>query len=151
MNDFTGVTDGAAILAAITARNTFLNASVPNPLRGLIPDGGTFDAATIQRRRLLTAFPQFGNVAVTEYNGTSELSISSISGRQTVYNRFIAQRFIYAIRANIEKTRYLNPQDTELTDSISVNERPHRFTFSSIYELPFGRKRSIRQRMESGR
>jgi hypothetical protein len=38
--------------------------------------------------------------------------------------------------------QYLNPQDTELTEQISPNERPNRFTFSGIYELPFGRGRT---------
>ncbi len=140
LNDFTGVTDGAAILAAITARNTYLNATVPNPLRGLIPDGGTFGAATIQRRRLLTAFPQFGNVAVTEYNGTSNYH----SLQFQVVKRFttgLSLNASYTHSYEHEKTRYLNPQDTDLIDSISVNERPNRITFSSIYELPFGRGR----------
>lgn len=142
LNDFTGITDGAAILAAITTRNTFLNASVPNPLRGLIPDGGTFNSSTIQRRRLLTAFPQFGNVAVTEYNGTSNYQ----SLQFQVVKRFTTGLSLdasYTHSREHEKTRYLNPQDTDLTESISVNERPNRITFSSIYELPFGRNRLI--------
>jgi hypothetical protein len=37
--------------------------------------------------------------------------------------------------------QYLNPQDTEMTEMISPFERPHRWTFSGIYELPFGRGR----------
>jgi len=37
----------------------------------------------------------------------------------------------------------LNPQDTELIDIVSPNERPHRITFSSIYQLSFGRNRAI--------
>ncbi len=142
LNDFTGVTDGTAILAAITARNTYLNASVDNPLRGLIPDGGTFNSNTIQRRRLLTAFPQFGNVAVTEYNGKSDFQ----SFQFQVVKRFttgLSLNASYTHSREHDKTRYLNPQDTELTDSISVNERPNRITFSSIYELPFGRKRQF--------
>lgn len=140
LNDFTGVTDGAAILAAITARNTFLNANVANPLRGLIPDGGAFNSATIQRRRLLTPFPQFGNVAVTEYNGTSDYH----SLQFQVVKRFTAGLSLnasYTYSREHEKIRYLNPQDAELTDTISPNERPHRYTFSSIFEVPIGRGR----------
>lgn len=140
LNDFSNVTDTATILAGITSVNTFLNASVPNPLRGLIPDGGTFNSSTIQRRRLLTAFPQFGNVAVTEYNGTSDYQ----SFQFQMVKRFttgLSLNASYTHAREHEKTRYLNPQDTELTDSISVNERPNRITLSSIYELPFGRKR----------
>lgn len=142
LNDFRGVTDGAAITAAITAQNTFLNATVPNPLRGLIPDGGTWNAATIQRRRLLVPFPQFGNIAVTEYNGTSLYQ----SLQFQVVKRFtegLSLNGSYSYSREHEKIRYLNPQDTQLTDIISPTERPHRFTFSGIYELPFGRNRAV--------
>lgn len=94
LNDFSNTTDSAAILAAITSVNTFLNANVANPLRGLIPDGGAFNAATIQRRRLLTPFPQFGNVAVTEYNGSS-VSFAPTPGNKAVYARRIGKWFVF--------------------------------------------------------
>ena len=142
LNDFTGVTDGAVILAAITSRNTFLNANVANPLRGLIPDCGAFGAATIQRRRLLTAFPQFGNVAVTEYDGTSNYQALQLQAVKR-FTAGLSLNASYTYSREREQNRYLNPQDTELTDSIAVNDRPHRFTFSGIYELPFGRNRLI--------
>ena len=140
LNNFSNVTDGAAILAAITAQNTFLNATVANPFRGLIPDVAAFNSATIARRRLLTPFPEFGNVAVTEYNGTSSYS----SFQFQIVKRFtkgLSLNGSYTHSREHDKSRYLNPQDTELTDSISVNERPNRITFSSIYELPYGRGR----------
>ncbi len=142
LNNFQGVTDAATITAGVTAVNTFLNASVANPLRGLIVDGGTFNAATIQRRRLLTPFPQFGNVAVTEYNGTSNYQAFQMQ----IVKRFtkgLSFNGSYTFSREHQKTQYLNPQDTELTDIISPTERPHRITLSGIYELPFGRGRSF--------
>jgi outer membrane receptor protein involved in Fe transport len=142
LNDFTGVTDPAAITAAITSVNTFLNANVANPFRGLVPDSSTWNAATIQRRRLLTPFPQFGNIAVAEYNGSSSYQAFEIQ---------LVKRFTSGISFNGSythsrehlKDRYLNPQDTELTEYISPNERPNRFTFSTVVELPFGKNRWI--------
>jgi hypothetical protein len=142
LNDFTGVTDPAAILAAITNVNTFLNASVANPLRNLIPDGGTFNAATIQRRRLLVPFPQFGNIAVTEYNGTSTYQAFELQ----LVKRFtqgLSLNASYTFSREHQKTQYLNPQDENLTDIVSPTERPQRVTFSGIYELPIGRGRYI--------
>lgn len=142
LNDFSGVTDSAAILAAITATNTYLNANVPNPFRGLISSGGTWNANTIQRRRLLTPFPQYGNIAITEYDGTSDYQ----SLQFQIVKRFttgLSLNASYSFSREHEKTRYLNPQDTELIDIVSPNERPHRITFSSIYQLPFGRNRAI--------
>lgn len=142
LNDLAGITDGAAITTAINAVNTNLNASVPNPLRTLIPDGGTWNAATIQRRRLLVPFPQFGNIAVTEYNGKSNFQ----SLQFQVVKRFTKSLSLngsYTFSREHLKNQYLNPQDTELTDYISPNERPHRFTFSAIYELPVGKGRAF--------
>jgi hypothetical protein len=49
----------------------------------------------------------------------------------------------YNYNRDREKVRRLNPQDEELTEMISVFSRPHRFTFSGIYELPIGRNRWI--------
>jgi hypothetical protein len=142
LNDFTGVTDAAAIAAAITSVNTFLNASVSNPLRGLIPDGGTWNANTIQRRRLLVPFPQYGNIAVTEYNGTSDYQSLQFQVVKR-FTRGLSLNGSYTFSREHEATRYLNPQDTELTEFISPTERPHRFTFSGIYELPIGKGRSF--------
>ena len=142
LNSFTGSTDPATILAAITTVNTFLNGTVPNPLRTLIPDGGTWNAATIARRRLLVPFPQYGNIAVTEYNGTSNYQ----SLQFQIVKRFtkgLSLNGSYTFSREHQKSQYLNPQDAELTDIVSPTERPHRFTASAIYELPIGRSRAI--------
>ena len=42
-----------------------------------------------------------------------------------------------------ERTTRLNPQDANLTEQLAPNDRPNRFTLSSIYELPIGRGRTI--------
>jgi hypothetical protein len=143
LNDFTNVTDGAAILAAVAAQNQFLTSTlVANPLRGLIPDGGAFNGNTIARRRLLTPFPQFGNIAITEYNGTSSYQSLQLQ----VVKRFtnsLSLNGSYTFSREHQKTQYLNPQDDELIDIVSPTERPHRFTFSAIYELPIGKGRWI--------
>ena len=131
----------ATLVADITAANTYLNANVANPFRTLVPDSATWNAATIQRRRLLTPFPQFGNVSVTEYDGSSDF--------HSIQLQFV-KRFTKALSMNGSYTwsrehltnQYLNPQDSELTEYISPNERPHRFTFSGIYEFPLGKGRT---------
>ncbi len=139
LNNFTSSTDPATILTSIATVNTFLNATVANPFRNLIPDSPTWNAAIIQRRRLLTSFPQYGNLAVTDYNGTSNFQSLAIQ----LVKRFtggLSFNGSYTLSREHQKTQYLNPQDTQLTDIVSPNERPHRFAVSSIYELPFGKK-----------
>jgi hypothetical protein len=141
LNDLSGVTNAATISAAIAAVTANLNASVPNPFRTLVPSSTEWNAATIQRRRLLTAFPQFGNVAVTEYNGTSNFQSIQLQMIKR-FTKGLSLNGSYTFSREHLKNQYLNPQDEELTDYISPNERPHRFTFSGIYELPFGKGRT---------
>ncbi len=122
--------------------STFLGASVPNPFRGLVPSNATYNAATIARRNLLSPFPEFGNVTLSEYNGSS--TYNSIQFQ--VVKRFtkgLSLNASYSFSREHEKTSRLNPQDEQLTEQISPTERPHRFTFSGIYELPIGRGRLI--------
>jgi hypothetical protein len=145
-NDFTGVTNPATITASIAALNTFLSGTVANPLRTLIPDGGAFNAATIARRRLLTPFPQFGNITVTQYEGSSNYQSLQLQ----LVKRFtqgLSLNGSYTFSREHERTRYLNPQDTALVDQVSPTERPHRWTISSIYEIPIGRNRQFGKNM----
>ena len=133
----------ATLLADITSTTNYLSATVANPFRGLVPGSATWNSSTgIARRRLLTPFPQFGNVSVAEYNGSSNF--------HSIQLQFV-KRFTKGLSLNGSYTwsrehlqnQYLNPQDAELTDYISPNERPHRITFTGIYELPFGKGRSF--------
>ena len=140
LNNFTSSTDPATILASITAVNTNLNANVANPFRTLIPDSTTWNAATIQRRRLLTPFPHYGNLALTEYNGTSNFQSFSLQFVKR-YTSGFSLNASYTYSSEKQTTQYLNPQDTEMVEITSPTSRPHRYTASSIYELPFGKNR----------
>ncbi len=140
LNDLRGVTDPALITGIISGTQTFLNQTVPNPFRGLVPQNATLNAATIQRRFLLTQFPQFQDLIVTEYNGSNNYRALQLQANKRLSEGFslIAS---YTFSGEREKVRRLNPQDEELADSISTFDRPHRFTLSGTYELPFGRGR----------
>jgi len=137
-------TDPAALVAAITAANAFLNTTtgVSNPLRGLVPGNATYNNATIQRRRILAPFPQFGALSVTEYNGTSSYQSYAVQFRKR-FTEGLSLDGSYTFSKERITAQYLNPQDTEMTEMISPFERPYRFTFSSIYELPFGKNRKF--------
>lgn len=140
LNDLRGVTDPATITNAIAATQTFLNATVPNPFRGLVPQNATLNANTIQRRFLLTAFPQFQDLIVTEYNGSNEYRSLQLQATKRL-SAGLSFNASYTYAHERENTRRLNPQDEELTNMLSTFSRPHRITFSGIYELPFGRGR----------
>ena len=142
LNDFTGVTDPAAVAAAVAATQTFLNQTVPNPFRGLVPENTGLNANTLQRRRLLVAFPQFQDLIVTEYNGKSEYRALQLQATKRM-SRGFSFNASYTFSREYESTRRLNPQDEQLMEMISLFDRPHRFTLSSVFELPFGRGRSF--------
>lgn len=131
----------AATPGSILNQNAYLNANVPNPFRTLVPDSATWNAATIQRRRLLTPFPQFGNVSVAEYDGSSNFHSIQLQFMKR-FTKALSMNGSYTWSREHLKNQYLNPQDTELVDYISPFERPHRYTLSSIYELPFGKGRT---------
>jgi hypothetical protein len=131
----------ATLVADLASATTYLNQTIPNPFRGLVPDSATWNASTIQRRRLLTAFPQFGNTSVTEYNGSSTYHSFQFQAVKR-FTKGLSLNGSYTWSREHIKNQYLNPQDAELTDYISPFERPHRFTFSGIYELPIGKGRA---------
>lgn len=141
LNNFNGV-DSATIASTITATTTFLNQTVANPFRGLVPQNATLNAATIQRRFLLTQYPQFQDLIVTEYNGTSKYGSLQLQASKR-FGRGISVNASYTYSDEKESTRRLNPQDADLTEMISTFSRPHRFSLSSVFELPFGRKRAF--------
>ena len=130
------------LVADLASATAYLSTQqVANPFRTLVPDSAVWNGSMIPRRRLLTAFPQFGNVSVTEYDGSSTFH----SLQFQIVKRFtkgLSLNGSYTYSREHLKNQYLNPQDTELTEYISPFERPHRFTFSGIYELPFGKGRS---------
>ena len=139
LNDFTNA-EPSTIAARIAATQTFLNANVANPFRGLVPQNATLNAATIQRRFLLTTFPQFQDLIVTEYNGTNEYRSIQLQATKRL-SQGLSFNTSYTYNHERERTRRLNPQDAELADTLSVFSRPHRFTLSSVFEIPFGRGR----------
>jgi Carboxypeptidase regulatory-like domain/TonB dependent receptor len=129
------------------AASTFLSVTIPNPFRNLVPGGSSFNTATtITRAQSLLAFPQFTNLWVQEYNG---------SNRYTSLQLQINKRFATGVTMNAtytysnlrEQVGYLNPSDTVLEDRISEFDRPHRFTFAGVYELPIGRGRLLGSNM----
>jgi len=122
--------------------STFLSATVPNPFRNLVPSNGTYNAATIARRSLLSPYPEFGNITLTVYNGSSTYYALQVQ----IVKRFTKSLSLngsYTRSRERETTTRLNPQDADLTEQIAPNDRPNRFTFSTVYELPIGRGRRI--------
>lgn len=140
--DLQGVNNLDAINAAITNANTFLTTTVPNPFRNLVPDYSAANGATIARSRLLSLYPAFEGITTTEYNGSSEYQGLQIQFTKR-FSSSLSLNGSYSFSRDFESVRRLNNQDLNLTSQVSTFSRPHRYTFSGIYELPIGRNRLI--------
>jgi hypothetical protein len=128
--------------ATDTAANTFLTTTIANPFRGLLPVGGSpFNTATnITRAQSLLAFPQFTNVWVQQYNGTNRYNSIQLQVQKR-FSKSLSLTGTYTWTRLREQVNYLNPSDTELENRVSPDERPHRYTLASVYQLPIGRGR----------
>ncbi|PYS66175.1 MAG: hypothetical protein DMF76_01010 [Acidobacteria bacterium] len=121
------------------AANTLLSATFTNPFRNLVPGGSPFNTnSTITRAQSTLVFPQFNNLWIQQYNGTNKYDALQVQAQQR-FSKSLTMTTSYTYSRLREKTSYLNPSDAQLEDRISPADRPHRFTFAGVYELPVGR------------
>jgi len=126
-----------------TAANTFLSATIPNPFRNIAPAGSPLNTATtITRAQSLVAFTQFPNLWVQQYNGRNRYHALQLQANKR-FSKTLTLTTTYTYSSLWEKTNYLNPSDNVLEDRVSPVDRPHRFTFAGVYQLPFGRGRTF--------
>ena len=120
------------------ANETFLSANVPSPFAGLLP-GSTINGANVARSQLLRPYPHFGTFAVEEYNGSDRYH----AGTLQVEKRFRSGNSLTAqyTRSSLhDELNFLNPQDGQLEDRVSPNDRPNRFSIGTSLRLPFGKQ-----------
>ncbi len=121
-----------------TATINFLTATVPNPFAGLLP-GETLNG-TAQRQQLLRPFPQFQNIDVRRYDGSSRFD--SVQGQ--LRKRFSGGYMFetsYTWSDFKEKVTRLNDTDPDYEERFNDTHLPHRLVVNGIWELPFGRGR----------
>ncbi|MCA1564377.1 MAG: carboxypeptidase-like regulatory domain-containing protein [Acidobacteria bacterium] len=129
--------------------NTFLTGNDPNnPFRNLL-NGNLFlsDASfntgtTVDLLQLVRPYPQFGDIWIQEYDGTNRYNSLQLQGQKR-FSRSFSLTTSYTYSRLKEKISYLNASDEELEERFSTDDRPHRFTFAGVYELPFGRGRTF--------
>jgi hypothetical protein len=126
------------------ATDDYLNANVPNPFAGLMPANATSDlrGTTTKRFRLLRPFPQFDAVNTTTNEGYSWYH-SLQAGMNKRFSKGYTLGLNYTYSKFMEATQFLNADDPLPHEIISASDRPHRFSASGIYELPFGKGRAF--------
>jgi len=121
---------------AMSNNNTFLTASIANPLAGLLPGSG-YNNATIGRQQLMRPYPAFGDITTTNNDGKTWYS----SGQLSVQKRFTKGYTLgvsYTLSKWMQATEYLNATDPEPTKMISDQDVTNRISVSAVFELPFG-------------
>ena len=116
--------------------DAFLNALVPNPFIGLMPDGGALNtAATIQRRVLMRTYPQFGTI-------NEQLVPIGTRGYQAIqvsWDKRLSQgvhlSVAYTGSRNVEATAPLN-QGEPLFEEVTNTHRPHVLRLTGGWQLP---------------
>jgi hypothetical protein len=124
--------------------NDYLNADLPNPFAGLMPTNAiaALRGTTIDRFRLLRPFPQFDAVNTTTNEGYSWYHSLQLNMNKR-FSRGYTLGLNYTFSKFMQATEFLNGDDPLPVEVISDADRPHRVSLSGIYELPFGKGRTL--------
>ena len=119
----------------------YLGTNVSNPFYPLLPGTG-LSGQQVARTQLLLPYPQFTGVTTTNYDG-----YSWYHSLQTRFERRFAQGFTvqgsFTWSKLMEATSYLNAADPSPAKAISDQDFPKVWTFTGVYELPFGKGKRL--------
>jgi hypothetical protein len=124
-------------LARDQANINYLTTNVANPFAGLLPGEG-LNGSTTQRQQLLRPNPQFLDIQTWRYDGYSDYhALQSRVERR--FTKGYTVLFAYTYSKFTDATYMLNFVDDAPYEAAADADVPHRFAFSGILELPFGR------------
>jgi hypothetical protein len=119
----------------------YLSTNVSNPFYPLLPGTG-LSGQQVARTQLLLPYPQFTGVTTTNYDG-----YSWYHSLQTRFERRFAQGFTiqgsFTWSKLMQATSYLNAADPSPAKDISDQDFPKVWTFTGVYELPFGKGKRL--------
>jgi hypothetical protein len=119
----------------IALGDAFLDALVPNPFVGLVPDGGARNtAATIQRKELLRPYPQFAGITERLVPiGTLDYQAIQVTWDKRLTNG-VQFQINYTGSRNLEATSVLNMGEGVFRE-VSGTHRPHMLRFTGGWTL----------------
>ena len=133
----------------------FCDQLLPNPFRGVAGfSGARFTNASLSRYELSRPFPQFGGISELERN-EGKVWYNSV---QVLVNKRLSQGLsvngTYTFSKTIEEaiqqpgqqdstSSYIDDVARIKNRSLAFSDRPHRFTISGVWELPFGKGRKF--------
>ncbi|MBY0502343.1 MAG: carboxypeptidase-like regulatory domain-containing protein [Bryobacteraceae bacterium] len=115
-------------------------ADYPAPVWADMNTNGFFTSPTIRKSQLLRAFPQMNgvtnNTEFSSYTRADEFQFSFEKRFSAGWNLNVGYTALKLREADF----FANEFDTVRTERPSNDGRPHRFTMTAVYELPFGKK-----------
>jgi hypothetical protein len=120
----------------------YLSQNLPNPFRGLMPEGATssFTGANMARERLLRPYPHFDSVSASRFDGYSWYHALQASLEKRFSQGYMVGAS-YTFSKFMQATETLNTNDPRPVEVISDLDRPHRLVVNAIWETPFGKGR----------
>ena len=120
----------------IALGDAYLNTLVPNPFRGLMPDGGSRNsAATIQRRELLRRYPQFAGIT----ERLVPIGLLDYQAVQVSWNKRLSHGLHFQINytgsRNVGELSVLNMGEAPFRE-VTDTHRPHVLLFTGGWNLP---------------
>ncbi|MEZ5354480.1 MAG: carboxypeptidase regulatory-like domain-containing protein [Bryobacteraceae bacterium] len=116
----------------------FLSARASNPFRGIEGFEGTafFAGANTTRAQLVRPYPHFTSLITALPAGASWYHAFTARLERRLHKGFLFQAN-YTWSKTLEALAYLNDTDSIPSHVASDIDRPHRFTLSALYEIPF--------------
>jgi Carboxypeptidase regulatory-like domain len=125
--------------AAMSALNTKLTASYPNPFNGIsVPvSQSLFTATTISGTQLVKPYPQFTGLTAGDESGISDYNGLQVTAQKRFshgYNMSVG----YTWSRTLDALTFLNAGDLKPWYGTSNTDYPQVLSLAAIYELPFG-------------
>jgi hypothetical protein len=122
----------------------YLNTGFANPFYGVLPASSARGSVTsVQRRVLMLPYPQFGSITA-QYMSQGASWYNSL---QLKFERRMRKGFMllasYSNSKTMERIAFLNAQDPELSRELTSYDIPQRLVVSGIWEVPFGKNKSL--------
>jgi hypothetical protein len=119
----------------------YCNQQVANPFRGIEAFRGTnlFTAETMSRWNANKPYPQFGRIRQRGLNDGAIWYNSLQMQHQTRFRSGLTLLSSYTFSKQVEQWGFSDQINRIPQRGLYFQDRPHRFTFSGVYELPFGR------------
>ncbi|HPT25888.1 MAG TPA: TonB-dependent receptor [Bryobacteraceae bacterium] len=128
------------------ANNNYLSANISNPLKGLVTGNtqGTYTSSNITRQTLLSPYRAFGSNAI---NGTENIGYTWYHSAQFQAQKRFSKGYTlmgsYTLSKWMQAVNLLNAVDPLPIEEISDADAPHRINISGVWELPFGRGKTL--------